>query len=123
MMTNPLMDQIRLTATPRNPAEDDSPDRRILLRLLSLVMAGYETARSPRMPSRAQPAEWLERWDDEEYTYLETRIPGEASDLDLDLNVQGGVIFARVRRRCADPVAEAGTPHPEPLGRAREVRA
>ena len=123
MFRSQRKDQIRITATPPITAEDDCPDRRILRCLLDFMMAGFETVRPTRMPPKPKPAEWLESWEDEEYTYLEARIPGDASELEIDLNVFNGVIFARIRRRSSDSVAEAVPPHTDLMGRACGVRA
>jgi hypothetical protein len=113
----------RITPTPPITTEDDSPDRRSLLNLLRIVLAGFERIRSTRIPREPKPSEWLERWDDEEYTYLEARISGGASELEVDLNVYNGLIFARIRRRRADSVVEAGPPRADLLRRVRRVRA
>ncbi len=98
MLRSQRKEQLGITPTPPITAEDDSPDRRTLLYLLSFVLAGVEGIRSTQMTPTPTPTEWLERWDDDEYTYLEARIPGDDSELELDLNVDNGVIFARIRR-------------------------
>jgi hypothetical protein len=115
--------QIRITATPPGTADDESPDRKTLLDLLSFVLTGLESIRSLRTTTSTSPGGWLERWDDDDYTYLETRIPGDASELELDVSVSNGVIFARIRRRRADVLAETSPPQVDRLGRPRHLPA
>jgi hypothetical protein len=116
MFKSQLKDSMRRTRTPPLTADGDSPDRRVLHSLMSFLVAGFDWVRSTRKPAKPMPAEWLERWEDEEYTYLESRIPGDTSELEVDLHVYGGVIFARIRRRLADSPAEAPPPHPDLMG-------
>ena len=123
MFNSQLKDQIRVTRTPPITDEGDSPDRRTLLYLLSFVLAGFEWVRSSRMTAKSMPTEWLEHWEDDEYTYLETRIPGDTSELEIDLHVYEGVIFARIRRRCADSVGESSPPQTDSIGRTCGIRA
>jgi hypothetical protein len=122
MLRNHRNEQIRITATPPPTAEDESPERRTLLYLLNFVLTGVESVRTARMRTNSTSNGWLECWEDEEYTYLETRVAGDDSELELDLNVSHGVIFARIRRRRADSLADT-TPRPDLFGRALDVPA
>ena len=121
MYKSQLKGPIRLTTAPPLIAEGDSPDQRALLYLLSFLVAGFDWVRSTRLSAKPTRAGWLEHWEDEEYTYLETRIPGDASELEVNLHVHQGVIFARIRRRNGDGRTEAAPAQPDLDGRARSV--
>jgi hypothetical protein len=88
-------------------ADVDDPDRRTLLYLLSFLLAGFDRIRLTRVPPAVPSPAWLDRWEDEDYVYFETRIAGDSSELELDLTIHDGVIFARVARGDADAEAEA----------------
>jgi hypothetical protein len=81
------------------PAAEASADRRALLYLLSFLLAGFEQIRFSQVADRTPPVEWIDRWEDDDYIYLEARIPGDESGLRLDLNVDDGVILARIAQR------------------------
>jgi hypothetical protein len=91
------------------PAAIADPDRRTLVYLLSFLLVGFERlSGQPRAPAAAPQPPWLEHWEDDEYLYFETRIPDDASGLEMDLHLHGGLIFARVGQR--DPGAEIAPP-------------
>src|SRR5262249_48907983 len=92
----------------------DDPDRRTLLYLLSFLLAGFDQIRASQVPLAAPSPEWLDHWDDENFVYLETRIPRDSSELEIDLNVHDGVIFARVARRRADMETQVFTDNVDP---------
>ncbi len=96
-------------AAPPKPAATDDPDRRTLVYLLNFLLAGFERIPGKRPAPTSPPAEGLDQWEDEEYLYLETTIPGEASGLELDLNVFNGVIYARIRHRREDQGVEGAS--------------
>jgi hypothetical protein len=106
MFTTRSTNRVRVPASPPPQGAADNPDRRTLLYLLSFLLAGFERIPSTRVPVTTGPAEWLDQWHDEEYVYLETRIPDDTSGLEIDLHVHDGVIFARIRRRGGDEAAD-----------------
>ena len=80
------------------PPCDLGADRQMLLAVINLLLAGYHRIH-PDGPVRSAKTEIpVEQWSDDEYIYLETRVPEEATGLELDLNVFDGVIYARFRR-------------------------
>jgi len=103
-----------------NPSTADNPDRRTLVYLLNFLLAGFERIPKTRIPPTNPPAKWLDQWEDDEYLYLETKIPGEASGLEIDLNVFNGVIYARIRHRREDKGVEGASPAAEVVGPARD---
>ena len=52
---------------------------------------------------------WLDEWSDEQYLYLETRIPDDASGMEIDLNVTNGLIYARIGRRTDEELNSASS--------------
>ncbi|MGP0062266.1 MAG: hypothetical protein ACLQGP_01525 [Isosphaeraceae bacterium] len=113
--------RMHVPAAPPKPAIVDDPDRRTLVYLLNFLLASFERIQGKRTPPSTPAAARLDQWEDEEYLYLETAIPGDASGLEIDLNVFNGVIYARIRHRGerevpgdAPPSIVAIGPAPEP---------
>jgi hypothetical protein len=106
---------------PAGPAIDDDPHRRTLVYLLNFLLAGFERTPTARIPATVPHAEWLDRWEDDQYVYLETSIPGEPSGLELDMNVYNGVIYARISHRREDQGLGGTSTAAEAVGPAQEA--
>ena len=116
MFNSRATERIHVPAAPSIPATAEGPDRRALVYLLDFLLSGFERICRARGSPRIPPVEWLSEWEDDEYLYLETRIPGGASGLEIDLNVFNGVIFARIPHRCEDEDEDQGAGGPPPIG-------
>ena len=115
MLDTYVTDQKWMEVAEPIPAAVASADRRALLYLLSFLLASFEQLRFSGVPDRTPPVEWIDRWEDDDYIYLEARIPGDESELRLDLNVEDGVIVARIGQRWDS--RETGDPLDEPHAR------
>ncbi len=90
----------RTRASKADPTSDaaESPDRRALIYLLNFLLEGFERISSNGDPPASSPSERLDQWSNDDYMYIETRIPDDLSGLEMDLGLVNGVIFARIRR-------------------------
>jgi hypothetical protein len=108
MMTTCPTDRIQVPESSFLPTAVGDADRRSLLYLLNFVLVGFERIRTSRLRPEVPFPGWLEHWEDENYLYLETRIPGDTSALEIDLNLHDGVISARIARQREEE--ESGEP-------------
>lgn len=86
----------RTRASKADPTSDaaESPDRRALIYLLNFLLEGFERISSNGDPPASSPSERLDQWSNDDYMYIETRIPDDLSGLEMDLGLVNGVIFA-----------------------------
>src|SRR5689334_6401823 len=79
-------------------SQDDDELQQLLQALRELVerLSGTVTVAVPT-PSQPFDAEEVERWEGEEYLYLEAPLP-HALDAEIDVNIQGGRAFIRMPR-------------------------
>jgi hypothetical protein len=78
------------------PRDRDARGGEPLLRLLTWLIDGLDVMRSDDPPDgRYGPA--LDRWEDEDYVYLEAVLDAP-SDAEIDISTQGSRVFIRMGR-------------------------
>jgi hypothetical protein len=84
--------------TPFVPASGDEGDRNAFLNLIIFLQACLDRMSTDNSSAANTEYQWLDEWSDDDYLYLETRIPADSSGMAIDVNVCDGLIFARIAR-------------------------
>jgi hypothetical protein len=84
--------------TPLVPASRDEGDRNAFLNLIIFLQACLDRMSTDNSSAANTEYQWLDEWSDDDYLYLETRIPADSSGMAIDVNVCDGLIYARIAR-------------------------
>ena len=80
---------------PSNKTEHDQASRRVILQIQSLLTVLDSLKPDTRSFSTSGETEDFEVYDDDTYRYVSLRLP-EDSGHELDLNINDGLMFARI---------------------------
>lgn len=78
------------------PRDRDARGGEPLLRLLTWLIDGLAALRSDD-PTANRYGSAMERWQDDEYVYIEALLD-DPSDVEIDISAQGGRVFIRMGR-------------------------
>jgi hypothetical protein len=90
---------IKAPTPPLVPSSDKGGGRQAFLCIIIFLLACLDRMSTESSSAANTEYHWLDEWSDEQYIYLETRIPSDSSGMEIDLNVTNGLIYARIARR------------------------
>lgn len=85
-------------APPLFPASCEEGDRNAFLYLITFLLACLDRMNSDDSSAANTEYKWLDEWSDDDYLYLESRIPDDSCGMAIDVNVGDGLIYARIAR-------------------------
>jgi hypothetical protein len=92
------LDETKPPIPPLAPDSGDGGDRLAFFHLIMFLLACLDRMSTDSCGAPNTEYKWLEEWSDENYLYLETFFPVDSSEMEIDLNVSNGSIYARIAR-------------------------